>query len=558
MSETIESSQLQVQYQLQENCISSLKELFKNYETDTYMLQRIHTHVNNYLPNTLKNEQINHDKRVNRNHFLTNEQQIFIQVFLSKNQYYYLNSNGYFYEYDGKNYFIVKEDDITHKLLSSISKERVLLDWKHKTKINVIKLIKERSLLNSIPETDTIQNVLNFIYPSLFASKTQAKYFLTVIGDNIFKKNTQLIFFVSQNMKKLLGDLDSISYLSIGNTNTTNNFVTKYHENNSYENYRLLKINETFSHELWKEQLKKIGLDLLCVATHYSKRYEDSEKFLENKSDEELKKFALYLRCNNQHKIIETFCESYLNKVDDNNSLIHWKNLHFIWKQFLSVNSLPNMIYSNSLKNMLKNFYHYDEERDCFTNLTSKYLPIESDFIKFWEKTIQVTENSGENENNDNETFDELEIDELCMLFKSWTQTNGNHEKLVSNGNINEESVLKILKHFFPNIEIVENKYVLNVSCHLWNKNTEIEKSFDYIKEQIKTNHTLALISFDDAYNYYYKYCNNESNKLIVSKRYFEKFLYSKIAKYIVYEKFIETSTFIKGGAKSFAQLFEN
>jgi hypothetical protein len=504
------------------------------------------THVNNYLPNTLKNEQINHEKRVIRNHFLTNEQQIFIQVFLSKNQYYYLNSNGFFYEYDGKNYFIVKEDDITHKLLSSISKERVLLDWKHKTKINVIKLIKERSLLNSIPETDTIQNVLNFIYPSLFASKSQAKYFLTVIGDNIFKKNTQLIFFVSQNMKKLLGDLDSIAYLSIGNTNTTNNFVTKYHENNSYDNYRLLKINETFSHELWKEQLKKIGLDLLCVATHYSKRYEDSEKFLENKSDEEVKQFALYLRCNNQQKIMETFCESYLNKVDDNNSAIHWKNLHFIWKKFLSANSLPNMIYSNSLKNILKEIYNYDEDSDSFTNLTSKYLPIESDFINFWDKTIQVAENNGENP-SDNETFDELEIDELCMLFKMWTQANANNassEKLISNGNINEESVLKILKHFFPSIEIIENKYVLNVSCNIWHKNAEIEKSFDYIKTQIKNNHTLALISFDDAYNYYYKYCNNESNKLVVSKRYFEKFLYSKISKYIVYEKFIETSTF--------------
>jgi hypothetical protein len=546
---TSETSQLQFQYQLQENCIAALKELFKNYENDEYMLQRIHTHVNNYLPNTLKNEQINHEKRVNRNHFLTNEQQIFIQVFLSKNQYYYLSNNGYFYEYDGKNYFIVKEDDITHKLLSSISKERVLLDWKHKTKINVIKLIKERSLLNSIPETDTIQNVLNFIYPSLFASKSQAKYFLTVIGDNIFKKNQQLIFFVSQNMKKLLGDLDSIAYLSIGNTNTTNNFVTKYHENNSYENYRLLKINETFSHELWKEQLKKIGLDLLCVACHYSKRYEDSEKFLENKSDEELKQFALYLRCNNQQKIMETFCESYLNKVDDNNSTIHWKNLHFIWKQFLYANCLPNMIYSNSLKNMLKEIYNYDESNECFTNLTSKYLPIESDFIKFWEKTIQVIDNGGET-HADSETFDELEIDELCMLFKTWTQNNGNNtnnassEKLISNGNITEESVLKILKHFFPTIEIIENKYVLNVSCNIWNKNADIEKSFDFIKTQIKTNHTLALISFDDAYNYYYKYCNNESNKLIVSKRYFEKFLYSKISKYIVYEKFIETSTF--------------
>jgi hypothetical protein len=521
-----ETDMTNVQYQLQEKCIETLKELFEHYNSNEYMLQRIHTHVNNYLPNALKNELTNHVKRINRNHYLTNEQQIFIQVFLSKNQYYYLSNNGIFYEYDGKNYFIVKEDDIIHKLLSSISKERVLLDWKHKTKINVIKLIKDRSLLNSIPETDTIQNVLNSIYPSLFSSKNLAKYFLTIIGDNILRKNPNLIFLVSQNMKKLLLDLDNISYLSIGNTNTTNNFVTKYHENNSYENYRLLKINENYSIELWQEQLKKIGLNLLCVAAHYSKRYENSEKFLQNKSDEELKQFALYLCNNSSQKIVNTFCETYLNKVDDNKSTIQWKNLHFIWKQFLYSNTLPNMIYSNSLKNILKELYNYNEDTDCFYNLTSKYLPIESDFIKFWETSIIA------NNDNDQDCFDELEIDELCMLFKTWSQTK----------TITEENVLKILKHFFPHIEIIENKYVLNVSCNLWNKNIDIERSFDFIKSQIKEYHNLALISFDDAYNYYYKFCNNETNKFIVSKRYFEKFLYSKISKYIVYEKFIETA----------------
>lgn len=550
--ETKTEIETQSETKLQDNCIVSLNELFQFYENDDYMLQRIYTHVHNYLPNTLKNEKVNHEKRVTRTHYLSNEQQIFIQIFLSKNNFFHLVNNGYYYEYNGKNYSIVKEDDIVHKLLSSISKERVLLDWKHKTKINVIKLIKERSLFNSIPETDTIQNVLNFIYPSLFLSKTQAKYFLTIIGDNILKKNTHVLFFVSQNMKKLLVDLDSVGYLSIGNTNTTHNFVTKYHENNSYENYRLLKMNDAYSQETWKDQLKKIGLDLLCVAIHYSKRYENSDKFLENKSDEEFKNFALYLRSNSQPKIIECFCEKFLRKVDDNKSTIHWKNLHFIWKQFLSTNHLPNMIYSNSLKASLKEIYTYDEDNDSFINMTSKYLPIESDFIKFWEKTIQVAEiiedNIQDNIQHDNSTtesdvemFDELEVDEICMLFKLWTQKDAN-EKMISNGNIHEENVVKILKHFFPEVEIIENKYVLNVSCNIWNKKNSIEKSFDFIKNEVKANHSLALISFDDAYNYYYKFCYSQSNKLIVSKRYFEKFLYSKISKYIVYEKFIETN----------------
>lgn len=522
----------------QEKCHSTLKYLFQHYENNEYMLQRIYTHINNYLPNTLKNELINHEKRVNRTHFLSNEQQIFIQVFLSKNKFFHLSNNGYFYEYDGKNYCIVKEDEIIHKLLSSISKDKVLMDWKYKTKTNVIKLIKERSLFSSIPETDTIQNVLGLLYPSIFSKKNEAKYFLTILGDNILKKNSHLLFFITQNTKKLIVNLDSVAYLSIGNTNTTHNFVTKYHENNSYENYRLLKMNDSYSNELWKEQLKKFGLDLLCVAVHYSKRYENSDKFLENKSDEELQNYALYFRQNSQQNIIDNFCEMYLNKVDDNKSTIQWKNLHFIWKQFLSTNQLPNMIYSNSLKQILKEKYVYHEEEDCFIYLTSKYLPMERDFMNFWEKTIQE---------NCLEEQDELEIDELCMLFKLWSQKimeskDSLNEKIISNGNMNEESVLKILKHFFSHIEIMENKFVLNISCNLWDKRKDIESSFDFIKKEVKENHSLALISFDDAYNYYHKYCKELSNKLIVSKRYFEKFLYAKISKYIVYEKFIETN----------------
>jgi hypothetical protein len=189
------------------------------------------------------------------------------------------------------------------------------------------------------------------------------------------------------------------------------------------------------------------------------------------------------------------------------------------------------MIYSNTLKTILKTKYNYDEETDTFINITSKYLPIQSDFIKFWENNINII--SGE------AFINELEIDEICSLFKLWTKTS---ENLLTNGNISEENVIKILKHFFPNVEIVEDKYVLNISCGLWNKINDIYSSFQYIKEQIEQNNSLImLISFEDAYNFYYKFCNIKSCKFIVSKRYFEKYLIYKLANYIVYEKFIKT-----------------
>ena len=519
------------------NCIDTLNELLKKYENNDYMIQRIKNHVVNYLPNTLDNELTNYEKRLNRNNFLTNEQQIFIQVFLSKNQYFYLPNNNFFYEYNGKNYLIVKEDDIIHKLLSGISKDRVLLQWKYKTKLNIIKQIRERSLFNSIPETDTIQNVLNVLYPSVFSSKNSAKYFLTILGDNIFKKNTHLIFLINPQMKRILFELDSIAHDSIGYNNTTFNFMTKYHENHSYDNCRLIKINDNFSNVVWREILKKIGLDLLCVATHYSKRYENSDKFIDNKSDEELKNYAYYLKYSKPNEIVNEFRSKYIVETHNDNKM-EWKNIHFVWKQFLSKYSLPNVIYSNTLKNIIKETYIYDEQTDSFIGITSKYLPVHIDFIKFWENTIVTCYSDVDT------LFDsELEIDELSSLFKLWAkQTN---EPLMTNGNISEENILKILKHFFPNVEIIEDKFVLNVSSLLWDKMSDIQKSFEFIKEQIISQHNSSLVSFDDVYNYYYKYCSQNIIKTIVSKRYFEKYLYYKIPNHIVYETFIETSWFL-------------
>lgn len=537
---------------IKQKCFDSIEELFKKYENNDYMLQRIHNHVVNYLPSVLDNELKNHEKRITRNMYLTNEQQIFIQVFLSKNQYYYLPSNNCFYEYNGKNYYIVKDDDIIHKLLSSISKDRILLQWKHKTKFNILKQIKERSLFTSIPETDTIQNVLNILYPYIFTTKNQAKYFLTILGDNILKKNSNLIFLANSKIKIMMSEIDTIAYFSIGFTNITNNFIVKYHENHSYDNCRLIKVNENSSIELWKETLIKNGLDLICVATHYSNRYENSDNFLNTNADEELKNYSFYLKNIPQQEIISNFCSKCFQITNNNsttsNDKIEWKNVHFIWKQFISSLSLPNMIYSNTLKNILKETFSYDDSSDSFINITSKYLPIESDFIKFWEKTIiindqQNTLTSLNSLNNFEETpnmEEELEVDELCMLFKNWVKLNS-EETLLSSGNISEENVVKILKHFFQNVEIVEEKYVLNISCTIWNKSKDIIKSFEFIKNELQKNDFVALISFDDAYNYYVKFCNSKAYKFIISKRYFEKYLYSIMNDYIVYEKFIET-----------------
>ncbi len=502
-------------------CFSSVDKLYEIYKDDDYMLQRIYNHVVLNLPNTLESESKNYEKRVNLNAYLTEEQQIFMQVFLSKHNYYYLSSSGLFYEYNGKDYFIVKEDEIIHKLLSSISRDRTLLQWKHKTKLNVLKQIKDRNLFSSIPETDTIQDVLNILYPSIFSSKYSAKYFLTVIGDNILKKNSHLTFFITPKMRQLLNELENVSVSSIGNDNISFKFVIKHHESHLFDNYRLIKINENISLDYWREILKKIGLNLLCVAAHYSNRYGSSDTFLNMISDNNLTSDICLLKNTTPNDIVNEFIYECLDKTSDEYQ-IEWKKLHFIWKQFLSNSNLPNVIYSTQLKNLLSESLCYDKELDIFKGITSKYLPYYKDFIQFWETTI-ITNSVSDFEN-------EFEIDEICSLFKTWTKN-----KIV----LSEEYILKILKHFFPNVEILEDKFILNIISTVWDKITDITNSLPYIKNIIKHNN-MSIISFDDIYTHYQEYYNTNSFKFIVSKRYFEKYLYYKFTDYIVYDKFIK------------------
>jgi hypothetical protein len=188
---------------------------------------------------------------------------------------------------------------------------------------------------------------------------------------------------------------------------------------------------------------------------------------------------------------------------------------------------------------LLKEQYQYNEENDSFINITSKYLPIERDFISFWEQNIIIHP-----ENSEDLLGNELELDELCAIFKHWVKTTD--DPVLSNGNISEEYILKIMKHFFNNIDVVDNKYILNVSCNLWDKNSDICSSFGFIKNKIKENINLPLISFDDVYNYYCQYSNFKSHKFIVSKSYFEKYLYIKIEDFIVFSKFIKIDLFLE------------
>ena len=62
----------------------------------------------------------------------------------------------------------------------------------------------------------------------------------------------------------------------------------------------------------------------------------------------------------------------------------------------------------------------------------------------------------------------------------------------------------------------------------------------------MKDSCNLPLITIDEVYNLYCKYNNSNSNKFIVSKRYFEKYLNVKLSDFIVDEKLVKTEWIMK------------
>lgn len=535
---------------------SSISNLLEKYKDNPYILQRLQTHLTN-LPTMLETENKRHEDRVSRINELTMEQDNFYKVFLSKHQYFYMPYNNIFYEYDGKTYKIVKEDDIHHDLLSTITDEGKLMAWKHKTKQNILKQIKDRSLLKSIPETYTIQNVLGFLN-TVFETKTETKYFLTVIGDCILKKNIDhLMFFINSNTKKLVSFIDSICYITTGNS-IMNNFISKYHDSHNMTSYRLIKTNDNFNSiatELIKDVLNKIGIDLLCVAAHYSDRYISSDLYLLNlPKDDLIKQYIMFFYSNTTNKVVETFITQCIEHVPITTNMttnmtiynLSWNNMHYIWKLYLSSINIPNMIYSNSLKELLKSRLLNTDTTNTticvdsapiadiiFTNVTSKFLPSVRTFLCFWEKHITIT--TGEEEH----IFDEYEIDEISSIYKLTNKSS----------NISDNEIIKMIVHYFhPQVEVIDNKYITNIQCNLWSKHDDINEMLTNYKTQKQNDliDELSLISFSDLYQNYISYIQakhvvEKSFHPIISKHFFEKFLSHYLTKYIKFDKFVSS-----------------
>ena len=510
-------------------CLNKIRELFDKYEDNSYITNKLMGHIMTHLPLTLDNANTTHIKRSERKQQLTLDQYEFTSNFLNTNNYYYIQNTEFFINYDKStmHFKIYKEDDILHEILTKITHKKCLIPWKYKIKLNVIKLIKERNVFDCIPESETIQSVINLLCPTIFKDKQSAKYFLTILGDIILRKNDTLIYLINSQAKNFIKFLSTHCYNFFGNVNIINSFKYKYHEQHAYKTIRLLNFSTPDNIDI---ALTRNILDLFCIAVHYSMRHTSADEYLNSISNAnnvnnistansidnlDLISHAFYLRDNTQEGLVDNFMDKSLNKC--NNTSISFKNILYLWKLFLDEQHLPNAIYYSTLKKLLKERLEYDGASDSFLNISSTSLPLVSNFLNFWEETI-----------TEDEEEMGIEIDEVIVLFKLWYKL-----PII----LKDTYILNLIKHYYSDIIIEKDKYILNIKCNLWNKKDDINKSLTELKIISQKKQEKYSLAIDYAYEFYCK--NSKKNIMIVGKKYFEKYVTEYLSDYLDEDKLI-------------------
>ena len=539
-----------------------------------HVLERIHSHIKHQLPVIIKNYNSIHIERESRKKSLEIVSEEFIETFLNRTKYYYSHHSELYFSYNQVHYSIINEDEIHHRILTEITGQGAkslgdvasnLLTWKYKIKNRIIKNIQNRDILKSIPESNTIQHVIGKLYPNLFRTRDHAKYFLTLLGDVLLKKAAPLIYFISSTAKELIKDLGAECCSLFGINAFNSAFKFKYYEHN-YNDCRIVNFqmanmkahNSTSSgvvntaDVIRSSDLQISIIDLFCVAAHYSQRYGNADEFLIRQCKTyEVRDHAWFFKTRTESQIIDEFMKFATEPSSNVDCGITWHNMLYLWKMYLTEFQIPNMIFNAVLKTRITEYLYgagsmgvdvQMQSLDVFPNITSRHLPMVSKFMSFWSENCSV---------NDDEI--EMEIDELSTLFNeylstststltSFTENTKTTSSQNSYHNISDAALLGMIRHFYPDVNIEDDKYLINVGCKMWSKKDEIRLYLDLFKMQCITNNISIPQPLYNAYEYYCSKCYESKDRRAVSKRYFEKFLIDEYSDYLDENGLITTS----------------
>ena len=412
-------------------------------------------------------------------------------IFYNKtSKIYYLNNNN--------NIILKNEDNILHIILEFISKQKdtINTNTKNLIKNKIIKQIKENNINEIIPESETIQFILNSLSPNIFLKKEYSKLFLFIIGNIILKKKNEYIFFIRSSMKPFFNEINKYISTYFCNHNILNYFKFKY-TNDHKNNKKILLYSNNIHYNIFNFN-EQYYINLICVSIYYSNRFNNIEEYIEHN---DLQDCIHYFNENNLQNIIKSYIHKYIS--NENNQEIYEKDLIFLWKKYIHENDisiLPFINYNEFINHLfiqLNQKYYPNNTNNILKGYYSFETPGINHFKQFWIENFEY---------DNNEKY--FEINEILFLYNKI-----NKQKKI---NINETTISLILQSYYSQYEIINDKFIHNVKCKLWNKKNEIDTFI--------SNNNLINNSFKNI-NYIYKLYSKNDNNLKISKRYFEFYI---------------------------------
>jgi hypothetical protein len=379
----------------------------------------------------------------------------------------------------------------------------------------------------------------------ILPNKDYAKYLLTIIGDAIHKKQNDNVYIVDNQLYNFLHYLQHLINNFV-RCNFLSSFKLKYY-NQTYDKIRILRQNENIDKTfLWDSQINTYIFDIIVVACYHSNRYQNNETFIQfNCYCNETQNHVLYLKYKSKQDIVESFCNAYLETHNNLEMNITFKEMIYLFKQYVSELNFPKLMFHQELLSELKNKISYDDELQIFHNVTSNKLVYIKNVLNFIDSTFIDIENYTLNTDIQEKHY--YEISELLDLFKLWNVNSNNIENITGNSGVSqshsmssfitEKQFINILYHFY-NITIEEQRFLYNKICTLWNKVEDIKKykqnltihdnivpinnCMDY---SIINDKNTNVNTFEEENNNtnYFTYCKytKDNNYKAVSKNYF-------------------------------------
>lgn len=431
-------------------------------------------------------------------------------------RYYYNSTSDIIFRYDADKHFkIVSQDDVINSILRIISTKCKNISTTNKSVITrrVLMKIKSNSIYDVVPESSTIQMVIGLLTPIIFPHKLYSKLFLFVLGSIITKTCSLCIddlFFLHKcddNLQSFLKSLNTYLKMNFHNMTIFNTFKTRYYGHDMSKS-RLLKVNSSTPYTMNILNQPSMMLNIICVSIHYSERYTNIDKFLENicqnnKHDDEFRcafEYINSLRTTSPKTLMIDFFDTMCVKKNDVS--INEEELVFIWKRFLNKRNLPSyLLFKNEfiskfneycIENSIK--IEKNDKGSRYLNIFSYDVPKVRIFTEFWRQNLIPDEN---------EKF--LELEEICTIFN---RAQRNSEKELSIVNIKP-----IIQHFYPDIQIYSGKYIHKKALKCWNKRGDVQKFLTHITENAKTQGMIHNTSNKDkVYVQYCKYMYNDKN----------------------------------------------